>query len=487
LALAIRRATSQGKWVMIVGNGRPYPNLNYHLATKEEPVANLELIDDTHSILPAGIYTEEGLQDVLCSIANGYELADPTSRRYGLVILLDHGNKTPNLSRLLAHLEEGTETIVISGSSRRIQLSPHAGKPGFDERIDSIWSETVDPNLLYGKPSVPDFNNLPDEQHARYTADAVLSINDLIPVYEAEARGTTLEDFLAMEIPKRLVLMSLAGVPLFFAESVNEMTARRNTGKTPLSLAWGFHLAAGESFLNFEITRKSVVAYIEGELPASQMQAWLRQQSKELAIPPGGFNLLSRNLNAPSLTIDTEEGRSMVEGWLDQVKAEVAIFDSIKTLSTLSSISEETWGIWNQWFLRLRRKGICVIFLQHTGRGGDQYGSAMQEVALDVSIMLEPTNRNPGGAAFKMTFPKHREEGVLTPCHYQCSGAEWRVVEALTIKTKPPSKEDQVREMLSRDVPQREISEAVQVSPNTISRIKKEMSAHEGQSEATCQ
>jgi hypothetical protein len=465
---AVVEALQQGHYVHIAG---PDKQLMQALTNRrtfgEEKDLNL---DGPITALGSDLYENDTVEDLI-KVAN-------TSDAPTLLVLIDHGNRTPNIATVLAK----TEVKIISATFRRVEL-------GEDKETGQLLREPYsDVDWLYGKPERPDFAKLTDEQNARFVRDGVKSLNDLIPVYEAEARGITLEDFLAMEIPKRAVLMSLAGVPLFFAESVNEMTARRNTGKTPLSLAWGFHIAAGESFLNFEITRKSVVAYIEGELPASQMQAWLRQQSHGLAIPPGGFNLLSRNLNAPNLTIDTEEGRSVIEGWLDQVKAEVAIFDSIKTLSTLSSISEETWGIWNQWFLRLRRKGICVIFLQHTGRGGDQYGSAMQEVALDVSIMLEPTNRNPGGAAFKMTFPKHREEGVLTPCHYQCSGAEWSVVEAPTVKTKPLSIEQQIIEMRNNGATYDQIEDQLHVSRKTISEtIKKENSTHDVPSEATFQ
>jgi hypothetical protein len=456
----------QGHYVLIAG---PHKQLMKSLADRKTFGGEKDLnLEGPVNVLDSDLYQEDSVSEIM----HTNESDAPT-----LLVLMDHGNRTPHLATILAK----TEVKIISATFRRVEL-------GEDKETGQTLREPYsDVDWLYGKPLRFDFAKLTDEQKARFVRDGVRSLADLIPVYEFESRGTTLEDFLAMEIPKRPVLMSLAGVPLFFAESINEMTAHRNTGKTPLALAWGFHMAAGESFLNFEITRKSVVAYIEGELPASQMQAWLRQQSNGLTIPPGGFNLLSRNLNAPNLTIDTEEGRSVIEGWLEQVKAEVAIFDSIKTLSTLSSISEETWGIWNQWFLRLRRKGICVIFLQHTGRGGDQYGSAMQEVALDVSIMLEPTNRNPGGAAFKMTFPKHREEGVLTSSRYQCTGGEWKIDNSVTPKPKPPSKEEQVREMLKSGATYDQIYEATGVQRNRISEIKKEMSTHDVPSEATCE
>jgi hypothetical protein len=455
VARAIREVTLTGACVCVLAPGS---TPTHYL--KE----CLRLLDDRFKWRPEVTFDEMGVDLLDDGIYSEIEelVAWLNKMGYGLLVFLDQSERTANVSTILAK----TELRIISSTSRRVNL-------GKDSDGDPTWSKTVDPAYLYAKPPIPDGKNL----------------DELIPVGEFSLRGTTFEELLAMEIPEREVLMYLADTALFFRESVNELTASRNTGKTPFALACSMHMAAGESFLNIRIPRRVVVGYLEGELPKSQWKAWCALQSKGLAIPSGGFNFLSKNWNAPDLTIDTVEGRAAIEAWLEQVGAEVAVFDSIKTLSTMSAISEETWGIWNQWFLRLRAKGLCVLFLQHTGKGGSQYGSAMQEVILDVSILLEGTKRNPGGASFKMTFPKHREVGTLTPHHYTCTGSEWTVekVEAPAPKTKPLSKEDQVRELLKEGVGRRDIEAQLQVSPNTISKIKKEMEGPDDDSSETNQ
>ena len=221
------------------------------------------------------------------------------------------------------------------------------------------------------------------------------------------------DTFLEKHIPPREVLMKTrADSAIFYAQSINQIFAWRGTGKTYIALGIVNALASGSKFLTWSASRPTRVLYVEGEIPASQLQDRLKQvivkPSKNLRI----ITLDEQPDNEiPSLL--SEYGRKLIEEAIDN--AEVLVLDSISTLFNFSTNDEENWLAVNAWLKKLRSKGLCIIFLHHAGKQGLQRGSSKAEDLLDTSIKLEqPLDyRIEEGLRANLTFDKTRGVAMI--------------------------------------------------------------------------
>jgi len=462
---AVVEALARGEYVTVAGSSDRFMRELTNRKVELDPVF----------VLGNDIYKEDAVKEVI-------EQANTADART-LLVLLDHGNRTPNLTTILA----ATEVTIISATfnRRKLKESPIPG--------EEVWEKHSDVDWLYGKPTLPNFATLTDEQHSRFVRDNTRSLDALFPVYDVVVDSIDLNAFISKPIPARAPLVSLDGIPMFFAESINEEFAYRGTGKTLWTMSLGLHLAAGKNFVNFEIPSAVKVAYVEGELPQAQLQDRSIKLSAGLEIPSGNFTLIARSRlpKGASLDITTDAGRAVIEDRVELCEASVLILDSLKSLGVKTTMDPLVIADLNQWFMRLRCKGLCVIFLHQAGVSGAQRGLSDLEDTLDVSMKLEKRGYSKG-ASFWMSFTKQREEGKLPEHGYACESGVWKLYEKAAIPTatkpKPLSKEDQVRERLKSGQTYDQIQEELEVSRDTISKIKKEMSTtHDDQSEAACQ
>jgi hypothetical protein len=194
------------------------------------------------------------------------------------------------------------------------------------------------------------------------------------------------DKFLDETIPPREVLLQTAKKsPILYAQSLNQIFAWRGMGKTNVTLGLMGAMAKGEPFLNWKATRPARVLYVEGELPAYQMQERVRQ-------------LIGKtNGNLRIVTLDKQTGHeipSLAGAFGQQLleesigDSEVLVLDSISTLFNIATNDEENWLSIQNWMKKLRSKGLCILFLHHAGKSGLQRGSSKSEDLLDISIKL---------------------------------------------------------------------------------------------------
>jgi hypothetical protein len=196
-----------------------------------------------------------------------------------------------------------------------------------------------------------------------------------------------LVDFLTEKFPESEPLIEIAKTktPVFKTRSLNQIFAYRGTGKTMLALALGGAIAKGEGFLRWRAKRKARVLYVEGEMPADQLQ--MRAAALIGSTDPGFFRLLPFTAQVEDIQpLATAVGRKALENVLGD--AEVLILDSISTLGWFATNDEEEWLELLHWLNLLRRRGLCIIFLHHAGKSGMQRGHSRSEDMLDVSIKL---------------------------------------------------------------------------------------------------
>jgi hypothetical protein len=410
----------------------------------------------------------EALEDLKCDEVK----SDP--KRVSLLILVDHPHRTKNLHRILTE----TNLTVISTTERFSRKS--VGNDEYIQEPDAKW--------LYGRPPLPDFANLTDEQHELYMQDNISDLWDLIPVYDFSVQGLDFNEMVKASVVPRTPLVLLNGTPMMWSESITELFAWRGTGKTLWAMSLGLHLAAGKSMAGFSIPTAQKVLYVEGELPPSQLKERLEQLSQGLTIPAGGFTLISkatqpRNKSQESVSINTEAGRAAIEAKIEETGATVLILDSIASLAQIDTNREEHWIPIIEWMVELRCKGICVLYLQQSGKGGEQRGHSVSEDRIDLAIKLTATCNNPKGASFKMTFTKERQ-GSLTPLQMTCTHGVWAIDGRVAEPKKEPSpkpkkksvskKQQPILEALQAGEPQRSIAERLNVSLRTVSKLKKE-------------
>jgi len=208
------------------------------------------------------------------------------------------------------------------------------------------------------------------------------------------------------------LMKTRAGSAIFYAQSINQIFAWRGTGKTYIALGIVKALVSGGKLLPWSALRRTRVLYVEGEIPASQLQDRLKQ-----VIGKSGENLRIITLDEqpdneiPSLL--GEYGRKLVEEAIGD--AEVLVLDSISTLFNFSTNDEENWLAVNAWLKKLRSKGLCIIFLHHAGKTGMQRGSSKAEDLLDTSIKLaQPKDyRIEEGLRANLTFDKTRGVAMI--------------------------------------------------------------------------
>jgi KaiC/GvpD/RAD55 family RecA-like ATPase len=189
--------------------------------------------------------------------------------------------------------------------------------------------------------------------------------------------------------------------------------APRGVGKTwvALNLAWA--VASGGTFLSWRASSPRRVLYIDGEMPAPDLQERLASIAKEAARPcatPNHLTVLSSDLAKNGLPdLSTLEGQAVIDRHLGN--AELVILDNLSTLCRSGRENEaDSWGLFQNWLLTKRREGRSVLLVHHAGKNGGQRGTSRREDVLDTVVALKRAEDYEAGqgACFKVVFEKAR-------------------------------------------------------------------------------
>lgn len=199
--------------------------------------------------------------------------------------------------------------------------------------------------------------------------------------------------------------------PILSRQSLAMVHAKRGVGKTNFALALSIGVASGSSVLNWSAPGPRRVLYIDGEMPASQMQD--RVRSLVAAAPQFDltyFSIINADLfDGLPPNLSTREGQSSVEPYVEA--AELIVIDNLATLTRHGKENEtESWAPMQNWLLSLRRRGKSVLLVHHSNKSGAQRGTSSREDILDVVISLShPSDYEASqGARFIVEFEKAR-------------------------------------------------------------------------------
>lgn len=230
---------------------------------------------------------------------------------------------------------------------------------------------------------------------------------------EPRIRVVTLGELLTMEIPPREpFLESINGGALLYRQDTVMLHSKRGVGKTLFAMGLAHAAASGGRFLCYQARRPVVTGYIDGELPLATVQRRFAELQKvsDTEPPEGYLKIVTPDCQTlPLPNLATPAGQDAFAPVIDGI--ELLFIDNLSVLANHGRENEsESWTPVQEWVLKLRRKGITVLLLHHSGKSGLQRGTSRREDILDLVINLaHPTDYEPDqGARFIVSFEKTR-------------------------------------------------------------------------------
>jgi len=222
------------------------------------------------------------------------------------------------------------------------------------------------------------------------------------------------------EYPKPKFVME----PILRERTVMQISGDYGAGKSMFGLYTAMCVANGWDFLDwkFKASGPIPVLYVEGELPASDIQDRLLTfaDAKGFNDPNSGKKLNYENffqltlddleLNGhkygfDKLAVSNEEdeaikGRLKIENTLNKIKERLGKFpilflDNISALTAIDENKATDWSSLMMWLMNLKTRGIITVFFHHTGKStGTASGSNMAQRLIDTHIILKKLPEN---------------------------------------------------------------------------------------------
>lgn len=352
------------------------------------------------------------------------------TREKGHLIFLVEGEK--DADRLCAEGMTATTPIEGAGSNLRAEYAEQLKGADvvllFDEDKAGYQRRDQWLKLLYGIALKVRVVKLPGIEYQEKGGDDVSdwlrkghAVDELLKLVEKTAAfsfpeskkerlvALDLQEFLNKEIPERKMILS----PIIPEQGLVMLYSKRGVGKTFLSLAIGYAVAAGIPLLRWQSMKSVPVLYVDGEMPASLMQeriAKLIEGAEVKLSDPSYFRLVTPDMQEEGIPdISTPEGQQLIESVIGDAK--LVIFDNLSTLApSVQENESDAWAPIQCWGLQLRKRGISVLFVHHAGKSGKQRGTSRREDILDTVVLLRyAEGYSPAeGAAFEVHIEKAR-------------------------------------------------------------------------------
>jgi hypothetical protein len=319
--------------------------------------------------------------------------------------------------------------------------------------------------------------DISDWMHAGGTrADLETLVQAHTPPAPLAASLVSFAELLALQLPARQAYSAW-----LYERSLVMIYGPRGVGKTMALLALSISLSTGDPFLKWPMHQAVGVLYVDGEMSLDE----LRKRAVTLAggSQPTRMAFLPSELvyakSGCDLTLTCEHNRRAVEAMLEtRPDLKVLVLDNVSCL--FPGISEDKkmdWEPINAWFIRLRHRGLTVIFGHHAGKGGQQRGTSGREDALDTIIAL---TRPPGyqakdGCHFHLRFEKSR--GVRGETVDDLDVRLDETPEGLGWTSAPleARRAERIQSMLADGMPAKAIADELGISASYVYRCKREL------------
>lgn len=302
-------------------------------------------------------------------------------------------------------------------------------------------------------------------------SETSVSTSDVVALTAAEL-GT-------LDLPPRDFLLA----PIIPERGLVMVHAPRGIGKTRLALECAVAIATGGTVLSYQAPKAKGVLYLDGEMSATEMQKRLRSIAGETL--PETLRIITPDLQGGAIPdLSTVEGQTSIEPHLKGMS--LVVIDNLSCLCRSGNENEGgSWGATQSWILDLRRRGIAVLIVHHSGKSGGQRGTSRREDVLDVVIGLRrPENYNPSqGARFEVHIEKGRhlygEDAAAFEARMEV--VDGRAVWHVTDLTPAPvsDRDEQIYQLSHQGLSVRKIAGEAGVSKSTVERVLQKRVASE--------
>ncbi|MGI9489153.1 MAG: AAA family ATPase [Geminicoccaceae bacterium] len=286
----------------------------------------------------------------------------------------------------------------------------------------------------------------------------------------------TAQALLDMELPEQELILD----PWLKSQGLTMIHAWRGVGKTYVGLGCACAIATGGSFLGWTAEVPKRCVYVDGELPAITMQErliyTLGAMNGSKMPDPGYFRIITPDLQERAMpNLSDPFAQKELSNALKEV--DVVFLDNISTLFRGGRENEaEGWLPAQEYALLLRRSGISVVFIHHSGKAGSQRGTSRREDILDTVIGLRrPNNYNASeGARFEVHYEKARG---LYGEQVEPFEAKLEVRDNIAIWTTMELRESGMRavmDLYAQGMEQTDIAKKLKISTATVSRRLKD-------------
>ena len=255
----------------------------------------------------------------------------------------------------------------------------------------------------------------------------------------------------------------------------------RGVGKTMGLLGLSISLTTGRPFLKWAIHQAVGVLYVDGEMSLED----LRKRAVTLTgdDPPTRMAFLPSELvytrSGRDLTLTCEQHRHEIEAMIDaRPEIQVLVLDNVSCLFPgISEDKKQDWEPINTWFIRLRHRGLTVIFGHHAGKGGQQRGTSGREDALDTIIALTrpPGHQAKDGCHFHLRFEKSRGVRGETVDDLDVRLDETPDGLGWTYYSLETRRKERIQNMLADGMPTKLIADELGISASYVYRCKREL------------
>lgn len=273
--------------------------------------------------------------------------------------------------------------------------------------------------------------------------------------------------------------------PVLPTQSLAMVYSKRGVGKTFFSLGMAYAVASGGEFLGWRAPKPRRVLFVDGELPANTLRERLAliimgtsEGLTECREDLGMLRLVTPDLQeGPMPDLATREGQVLIEDLLEGT--ELLILDNLSCLCRSGKENEgESWLPVQGWALRLRQRGISVLFAHHAGKGGAQRGTSRREDALDLVIALRhpPDYVTTEGLRAQVHFEKCRAllGGDAKPFEVRLeSGLTGQSV--WTIRTVEDTLAARAAELFAEGLSVRDVAEELHISKSQAHRLRRKL------------
>jgi len=289
-----------------------------------------------------------------------------------------------------------------------------------------------------------------------------------------------LTEFLEMELPERVRLLG----GFLHEGDLGELHSKRGVGKTQSLLGIAVAVTAGAPFLGWEAGERPVgVLYVDGEMPARAMQDRLAAAVNAIGKPLAPLLLVTPDLQEHGMrSLNDPTSQAALEHVLDEhPEVRLIILDNLSALCGGAENEAESWQPMQDLILRLRRRGLAVLFAHHSGKAGLQRGTSRREDVLDVVINLkEPANYHPSeGARFEVHFEKARGIRGDAVRPFEASLVDGPDgLPTWAVKTLDDSRMEEVAKLVRDGVSQKDIATDLGIHKSNVSRAVRRARAH---------